>query len=410
MDVAHGERSHLLKTDETEERLVCDSDFSNELYKQEDYKERKRSDVAQDQAQKSYIVDNNLWPEMLNQYQEGRVIELFWFGCLRFAQNMDTNTFVCIKEYRSKQWRDGREMNSNQIYNKSIQEIKIHKKLSNGENSCSYILKLLDVQSDELCVYLIFEYAPQGNLKAYVYHRNRKVTYEFEKLNETSRGWVTRPKCLDDWWKDARRLMTQLLYALECLHALNICHQDLSLENVFLDKPLNVKLTGLGSATDCEGEMMLDIPAGGKLRYISPEYFRENQKLDGKANDMWGYGVILFESLFSAIPWNLPDPDVHKHVRIVYGKTGGTKRLLEKHYLLWRSPKRVLDMFDKIFCSQDNRMTVKDALRHLYITNKEDEDFEPCFEVNDPVHSDRSPEKDEQLREKLVRSPRARQD
>lgn len=147
-------------------------------------------------------------------------------------------------------------------------------------------MKLLDVKYDELCVYLILENAPRGNLETYVCHRNRQVTYEFKKLNGTRLGKVTRPRCLDDWWNDVRGLMTQLLYALECLHALNICHRDLSMENVFLDWHFNVKLTGFGSAKECEGEMMVDLPAVGKVRYISPEYFKGNQKLDGKGNDM----------------------------------------------------------------------------------------------------------------------------
>jgi len=232
------------------------------------------------------------------------------------------------------------------------------------------------VKYDKLCVYLILEYAHRGNLITYVNQTNRQVTYELDLLTKPKIGKVTRPRCLYDWWREARRLMTQLLYALECLHRLDVSHQDLSLENVFLDRDLNVKLTGFGSAKECREEMMLDLPPVCKLKYISPEYFKGNQKVNGKSNDMWGYGVILFKILFAVFPWEVPDG--HENFKIVYDKSGGTKKLAEKDDLLSRAPKRVLCMFDQLFCSENKRMTVEDALQHQYITKMEDEN-DPCF-------------------------------
>jgi len=174
---------------------------------------------------------------------------------------------------------------------------------------------------------------------------------------------------------------------LKHLHARNICHRDLSAENVVLDLELNIKVIDFGLAQDCKGGVMVDLPRVGKVPYMSPECWEDNRKYDGRDNDMWSVGVILFFMLFAKLPWELPS-NIDCHFKTVYGKKSGMEQLIRKEGLTRRTPCKVLDIFDRMFRPQKARITVSEALEHPYITNNEV--FQPYFEDIAPALPDRT--------------------
>jgi len=347
-------------------------------------KQSRRDDAAVDHYEKRHSSDRSSSEELknqgrlrrgeLNRYKKGRAFQVSQFGSLRAGMDMARNEFVVIKECDLELVRDSRDIDDNQTLENVWQEIKIHKKISN-----EHIIKLLDVVRDDGNIYLILEHASKGDLGKYLFRRNEKITDEHRRNR--------RPRCLEDWWQDSCRFMKQLLSAVRYLHANNICHRDLSVENVVLDQHINIKVIDFGLAHDCGGDLMVGLPRVGKLQYMSPECWEDNKKYDGRDNDMWSLGVILFKMLFVDFPWELPS-DIDGLFSKVYGKKGGTKLLLERRGLQWRAPYRVLDMFDRIFRPQKTRITAKKAQGHPYITNERGNWIEPYFEDIGPALPD----------------------
>lgn len=76
------------------------------------------------------------------------------------------------------------------------------------------------------------------------------------------------------------------------MHAHEIVHRDIKLENVLLDENLNVKLSDLGMATDATTKLK-DIC--GTPDYIAPEVLEDRADLyDARKADIYSMGICLF--------------------------------------------------------------------------------------------------------------------
>jgi len=106
---------------------------------------------------------------------------------------------------------------------KSIRrEIKIMKRINHP-----HIAKLYDVIETQTQVVLVMEYVSGGSTHGYL---KQKPNRRLEEVH-------------------ARRIFSQLISALEYLHAKCIAHRDIKLENVMLDENRNVKLIDFGFST-----------------------------------------------------------------------------------------------------------------------------------------------------------------
>ncbi|XP_071083384.1 poly(ADP-ribose) glycohydrolase-like [Haliotis cracherodii] len=87
--------------------------------------------------------------------------------------------------------------------------------------------------------------------------------------------------------------MTQVLFALEYLHARNILHRDLKPKNIFLTRQAHAKLGDLGIARVLAQPADMASTLIGTPCYMSPEILLQegyNQKAD-----IWSLGCVLFE-------------------------------------------------------------------------------------------------------------------
>jgi serine/threonine protein kinase len=85
------------------------------------------------------------------------------------------------------------------------------------------IIKLYDFFNDDINVYMILEYAANGNLFKHIKIKGKGLTE-----------------------KDAFLLFFQALVGLEVLHSADIIHRDLKPENLLLDEKFNLKLCDFG--------------------------------------------------------------------------------------------------------------------------------------------------------------------
>ena len=111
----------------------------------------------------------------------------------------------------------------------TMREINILRLVAGHEN----IIELLDVFESVTYIFLVFELCEEGELFDYL---NRVVTISEKK---------------------ARRIMRQVLEALQHCHARQVVHRDIKPENILLDTDHNVKLTDFGFAKILRSEERL---------------------------------------------------------------------------------------------------------------------------------------------------------
>lgn len=146
-----------------------------------------------------------------------------------------------------------------------------------------HITKLYEIIFTETSVYMILEYYPSGDLFEYVTkNRNLKVS-------------------------ESLRIFTQLLGAVNYLHKSGCCHRDLKLENILLDKHMNVKLSDFGFTRELplaqHGARSMLSEYCGTGAYMAPEIVKRIP-YSGIKIDIWALGVILYTMLTGEMPFD----------------------------------------------------------------------------------------------------------
>lgn len=99
----------------------------------------------------------------------------------------------------------------------------------------------------------------------------------------------------------ASAFTTDLLSALEHLHATGLCHGDIKLENMIRSRDGKFKLFDLGLsclATKFKSRV-------GSMNYLPPEGFKENVTIDGHKSDIWSSGICIFSTwCCMKAPWH----------------------------------------------------------------------------------------------------------
>lgn len=92
--------------------------------------------------------------------------------------------------------------------------------------------------------------------------------------------------------------LCEIVSGLRFLHANNIIHGDMKLENVLVNADGHIVLNDFGvSEQTKEGRVKLS----GTMVYFAPEMF--SVKLKTFASDMWALGVMMYEFFEKNIPW-----------------------------------------------------------------------------------------------------------
>jgi serine/threonine protein kinase len=155
---------------------------------------------------------------------------------------------------------------------------------------------------------------------------------------------------------DAKILLWQLLTGLAYLHANDIVHRDLKPENLLLDSLGKLKISDFGLSHVCPPGTLLQTPCGSPC-YASPELLA-GQGYDGRSNDLWSCGVVLYTMVSGQLPWN-----ERNQTRLFTQIQKGDYKVPE-----FISPE-CTDLIRKLMVvNWRERITIGEALQHPFLT------------------------------------------
>uniref|UniRef100_A0A667GYS1 non-specific serine/threonine protein kinase n=1 Tax=Lynx canadensis TaxID=61383 RepID=A0A667GYS1_LYNCA len=190
------------------------------------------------------------------------------FAVVKLGRHRITKTEVAIKIIDKSQLD---AVNLEKIY----REVQIMKMLDHP-----HIIKLYQVMETKNMLYLVTEYAKNGEIFDYLANHGR--------LNEA----------------EARRKFWQILSAVDYCHGRKIVHRDLKAENLLLDSNMNIKLADFGFGNFFKSGELLATWCGSPP-YAAPEVF-EGQQYEGPQLDIWSMGVVLYVLVCGALPFDGP--------------------------------------------------------------------------------------------------------
>ncbi|XP_065594672.1 serine/threonine-protein kinase SIK2 isoform X2 [Cyrtonyx montezumae] len=190
------------------------------------------------------------------------------FAVVKLARHRITRSEVAIKIIDKSQLD---AVNLEKIY----REVQIMKMLEHP-----HIIKLYQVMETKNMLYLVTEFAKNGEIFDYLASHGR--------LSES----------------EARRKFWQILSAVEYCHNRKVVHRDLKAENLLLDNNMNIKIADFGFGNFYKSGEPLTTWCGSPP-YAAPEVF-EGQQYEGPQLDIWSMGVVLYVLVCGALPFDGP--------------------------------------------------------------------------------------------------------
>jgi len=231
---------------------------------------------------------------------------------------------------------------------KKLQEdesVEVEESKSNYNGGRQYIIKLLDtyvqVYKGLECNFNVLEYAECGDIFDMI---TSKETMSLDSI---------------------KRYFRMIVEGVSYLHARNICHLDLSLENILLTKDDEVKICDFGQAQI--GRMIKSSGIRrGKLKYMCPEVFQRAEEYDGFKADTWSIGIILWIMLTGAFCYDMPARSDKRFQYLSKGKSGIEVLL---HISKADQEEVLVDLLTKIIAIDPlSRLTVQQILEHAWLT------------------------------------------
>ncbi|ORY06790.1 Pkinase-domain-containing protein [Neocallimastix californiae] len=201
------------------------------------------------------------------------------------------------------------------------------------------IIQLYEVITSETKIYMIVEYAEEGEL--------------FDFISKYGR--------IDEQSVTAKRLFKQLVEAVYYCHQHNFVHRDLKLENVLLSNDFKIKLSDFGFTREFSSSKLLDTYCGS-VAYAAPEMITGKQ-YNGPGADIWSLGVILYTMVCGTLPFD-DETDEIIHQKILNLK-------YEIPDFISEECKDLITRILKIEPSE--RITIEEILNHKWMeTSQED--------------------------------------
>jgi len=192
-------------------------------------------------------------------------------------------------------------------------------------------------------------------------------------------------------------LWRQIMSAVEYMHSQNVCHRDISLENILYDGR-NITVIDLGQATmgrkslAANGAERMYVKAAwcGKRFYLAPEVYSKEHCVRSNAGgefvycglgvDLWQCVVCLYTLAVGIYPYGSgaeePCPDERLSGEFYLCANDGIERLIRHHHMHRLGFKMVsrgaIDLMQRMMKVQlKDRLSLQQVLQHEWITNSE---------------------------------------
>ncbi|KAI3660918.1 hypothetical protein MP638_004694 [Amoeboaphelidium occidentale] len=226
-----------------------------------------------------------------------------------------------------------------------------------------HIVRLYEVLESEKYVGMVLEYCSGGELFDHI------LAKTYLKNDE------------------AKRYFAQLISGVAYLHAHDVVHRDLKLENLLLDEHKNIKISDFGFVNFTSNADLMSTSCGSPC-YAAPELVLSDS-YKGTCADIWSCGVILFSMLCGYLPYDDdPDNPNSSNVNLLYRYILNTELKFPahvhpdaKHLVL-----RMLENDPEKRCSMDEIVThpwLAPAIRELHTS------FEDVADETDELKSSR---------------------
>ncbi|KAH8294479.1 hypothetical protein KR018_011751 [Drosophila ironensis] len=205
-------------------------------------------------------------PMRVGFYDIERTIGKGNFAVVKLARHRITKNEVAIKIIDKSQLD---QTNLQKVY----REVEIMKRLKHP-----HIIKLYQVMETKNMIYIVSEYASQGEIFDYI--------AKYGRMSESA----------------ARFKFWQIISAVEYCHKKGIVHRDLKAENLLLDMNMNIKIADFGFSNHFKPGELLATWCGSPP-YAAPEVF-EGKQYTGPEIDIWSLGVVLYVLVCGALPFD----------------------------------------------------------------------------------------------------------
>lgn len=158
----------------------------------------------------------------------------------------------------------------------------------------------------------------------------------------------------------AARTTHQMLLAVAYLHAQDVVHRDLKLENFLYERKDtdHLKLIDFGFAKFWDRSTKMS-QACGSVHYVAPEVLKHSYT---NLADVWSIGVIVYMLLTGSPPFHGPDDEVLKKIR------AGTPHFGSRFRRLSEPAKRFVEALLNV--EPQRRISAQEALSHPWITSR----------------------------------------
>ncbi|KAG0261254.1 hypothetical protein BG011_001233 [Mortierella polycephala] len=279
-----------------------------------------------------------------SQYERGPQLGAGNFATVFKATNRKTGAVYAVKVVKKKDGFSGKVESSLE------REIGILMSIDH-EN----LLRICEVFNEPDFYYVVTELAPDGEL--------------FDQI-------IDKQKFTES---ETRHIFKQVLQGLKYLHDRGVVHRDLKPENILvMDKyEMTVKISDFGLAKMI-GERVFFNTICGTPSYVAPEVIRNSEY--GKGVDMWSLGVVLYICLCGFPPFSddLAPPKLRFQV-------------LQSMYSFpspyWDEVSdEAVDLVQGLLAQNtQDRLTVDEALDHVWMTLEDDEGTMPSQSRTEPM-------------------------
>ena len=253
------------------------------------------------------------------------------FGKVWKVIHINSKKEYCIKTINK------RDIIEQKLINQLNKEISIMYEINHPHS-----IKLINHFEDENTIYMIMEYASNGNL------------YSYMKKNKLNNEMISQ-------------FLRDIISIIKYLHSLNIIHRDIKPENLLLDNNLRIKLCDYGWATHLKNNEQINTYCGTP-DYVAPEILKK-EFYDYKI-DIWSIGVLLFEMLFNYSPFTANNNN-ERFKNIIKGRINWPKNYINN------SGKNLIEKILKV--NPKERISLDEILNDNFI--KENKEIKPELKI-----------------------------